>query len=82
MDINSLLSKDCRVIIDTCSMMHPKFKEALQKIVPILEKGGNKLIVPESCVKELRKHEQAPNHTSKALHAKAALIPLQTYGNN
>ncbi len=81
MDFKTLLSKDCRIIIDTCSMMNTQFGYAMQKIVPVLEKSGNKLIVPESCVNELRKHSRTTKLSAKAINAATALNVLRVNDN-
>ena len=77
MDFKTLLSKDCRVIIDTCSMMNSQFATAMEKMIPVLDKSGNKLIIPESCVKELRKHSQSTQLSAKAINAANALNILR-----
>lgn len=77
MDFKSLRSKDCRIIVDTCSMMSPRFEEALEKMIPLLDRSGNKLIVPNSCVKELRKHSKTTELSAKAIDAANALNILR-----
>jgi serine/threonine protein kinase/rRNA-processing protein FCF1 len=77
MDFNTLLSKNCRVLIDTCSMMNRQFQSAMEKMVPVLERSGNRLIIPESCVNELRKHAKATTLSDKAINAANALNVLR-----
>lgn len=56
MNLEQLLQDkiDTRVFIDTCSLMHPKLEMLLAKVVPALSLHGYKLVVPWSCIEELK----------------------------
>lgn len=72
MKIEQLLSNtNTRVFIDTCTLMNHRILELFDKIIPILK--NNKLVVPESCIKELAKHKENPKLESKVKNALEAL---------
>ena len=61
-DIEILLKDkiDTRVFMDTCTLLHPKIEQLLAKIIPILAVYKSKLIIPASCIGELKKLESDP----------------------
>lgn len=71
--INSLLQNllqkdDVRIFIDTCSMMNDGFDDLLDSLIPILDVNHKKLVIPNSCIKEIikkKKHKENPTLSKK-----------------
>lgn len=62
-----------RIIFDTCSLLHDKFRQLWGNLEPLLTKYDRKVIVPSSCVRELRKISQ-DKHKELGVQKKAATI--------
>jgi rRNA-processing protein FCF1 len=57
---------DLRVLVDTSSWMHPLVEQVLEHhFVPLLNQVGQKFVVPQQVVEELRKHLNAPVLSTK-----------------
>lgn len=54
---NLLHKEDVRIFIDTCSMMSNNFDSFLGALIPVLATNNKKLVIPYSCLQELKKHE-------------------------
>lgn len=76
MDIKAIQNPNSRLFLDTCSIMHPRFKDALTIIIPILSVCGKKICIPQSCKLELVKHISNPSNRDAYNKAKNALAEL------
>ena len=56
-------------MIDTCSLMHGQCEQMLRKLLPAMEKHGQKMIIPEKVIGELYKHRQNPEKQDAAAKA-------------
>ena len=74
--LDIIKNPDSRLFIDTCSIMHPRFKDALAKIKPILNACEKKICVPQSCRLELIKHASNPSNRNACNQATAGLAEL------
>lgn len=85
--INSLLQNllqkdDVRIFIDTCSMMNDGFDDLLDSLIPILDVNHKKLVIPNSCIKEIikkKKHKENPTLSKKAESALDSLEIIRQF---
>ena len=62
-------SKEYKIFIDTCSLLHYASEGFFVNIIPLLHLYDNKLIVPLRCIEEIKKHSN--NHNDEELSQKA-----------
>lgn len=85
--INSLLQNllqkdDVRIFIDTCSMINDGFDDLLDSLIPILDVNHKKLVIPNSCIKEIikkKKHKENPTLSKKAESALDSLEIIRQF---
>ena len=71
---NLIQREDVRIFIDTCSMMKESFGSFLTALIPLLDINHKKLVIPYSCLQEIKKHEENPKLKRQA---KSAIDSLQ-----
>lgn len=76
---NLLHKEDIRIFIDTCSMMKNDFDSFLGALIPILAVNHKKLVIPYSCLEELKKHESNPQLNDEANSAIESLMIIKEY---
>lgn len=69
--IEEITQGDIKLFLDTCSMLHSKYVDMIQVLLPHLAKGNNKIYIPYSCYKELL--DKANQKTDLELRGKAKL---------
>lgn len=57
-----------RVVIDTCSLLHPGFEKAMDTLVPVLRRKGMKLVVPYCVAGEVRRKMMQPGTDPDLAH--------------
>ena len=68
-----------KIFIDTCSFMFDKIEDFLSRLMPIVERKGLRVFVPNKCKKELEKHSQNKSDIELANRAYKGLALLEKY---
>lgn len=71
--------EDVRIFIDTCSMMKECFDSFLSALIPLLDVNHKKLVIPYSCLQELKKHEDSFKLKKQAKSAVDSLQLISEY---
>lgn len=69
--------KDCKIFIDTCSILHFAADKFWINIIPFLEHYQNKIIIPLKCIEELQKFVNNPAKHNLSENAKNSLKKIQ-----
>lgn len=69
--------KECKIFIDTCSILHFASEKFWTNIIPFLYKYNKKIIVPLRSVEELQKHSNDTSNLELSLKAKNSLKKIQ-----
>ncbi len=77
MDLSHAVAQ-CRIFVDTCSIMHQKSQDFFSKLAPILMAQQKQIIIPHKVVSEINRLQSAPaGYTKNA--AKAGAVILKRY---
>lgn len=63
-----------RVVIDTCSLLHPGFEKAIGTLMPVMRRKKMKLVVPYCVAAEVRKKMMQTNVDEQLAHNARAAI--------
>lgn len=66
--------RDYKIFVDTCSLMHPKFRKFAELIEPALIKFNNKLTVGKVQCDEIIKHQKSKDPTTRKRAIEAAKV--------
>lgn len=72
--LEDFVMSDYKIFIDTCSFLHCGTEKLFYHIIPLLVKYKKKMILPQRCYEEIKKHSQ---DTSNAQRLQSAVIALK-----
>ena len=79
--LEQFTGNDMKIFIDTCSMLDDAFPLFMEHVIPLLEKHGNRIIVPLEVSRELIRHLDNPGKPELREPAVRALQLLNKYKN-
>lgn len=69
--------KECKIFIDTCSLLTPHNVKFWENIIPILKETGNRVIIPTRAMDEIIKHSKNNNKPKLQQQSLKVLEALQ-----